>query len=159
VTRRCPSVSVVGGRAVLWHAQASPCISPFEDTSTPSITGHVGTSRAWAMDTSSRDMAFPSARPLGPSRGLHPRASLVLLYPSLCRMSSPSDRRAAPRPAVLGAALAGMLGGAPDGRRRGNTVTRSVCAVTTARTAPRGSVAIAFFHFFIWGHLRYDLPL
>jgi hypothetical protein len=47
-------------------------------------------------DTSSRDMAFPSACPCGTSRGLHPRAPLPLLYPSLCRMSSPSNRRAAP---------------------------------------------------------------
>jgi len=64
-------------------------------------------------------------------------APLTLLYPSLCRMSSPNNRRAAPRPAVLRAALAGMLGGAPEGRRRGNTVTRSVCAVAAARTSPR----------------------
>jgi hypothetical protein len=58
-----------------------------------SITGRVGTSRAWARDTSSRDMAFPSSCLRGPSRGLHPRASLTLLYPSLCRMSSPSEGR------------------------------------------------------------------
>jgi hypothetical protein len=58
--------------------------------------------------TSSRDMAFPSACPRGTSRGLHPRAPLPLLYPSLCRMSSPSNRRAAPRPAVLRAALASL---------------------------------------------------
>jgi hypothetical protein len=137
VTGRCPAVGVAGGMAALWHAQATPGVSPSEDTSTPSITGRVGTSRAWARDTSSRDMAFPSACPRGPSRGLHPRAHLGLFYPSLCRMSSPSNRRAAPRPAVLRAALAGMLGGAPEGRRRGNTVTRSVGAVAEARTSPR----------------------
>jgi hypothetical protein len=74
----------------------------------PSITGRVGTSRAWARDTSSRDMTIPSACPRGPSRGLHPRAPLTLLYPSLCRMSSPSNRRAAPHPAVLRAALASL---------------------------------------------------
>jgi hypothetical protein len=101
VTGRCPSVGVAGGMAALWHAQATPGVSPSEDTSTPSITGRVGTSRAWARDTSSRDMALPSACPRGPSRGLHPRALLTLLYPSLCRMSSPSNRRAAPHPAVL----------------------------------------------------------
>jgi hypothetical protein len=101
VTGRCPSVGVAGGMATLWHAQATPGVSPSEDTSTPSIMGRVGTSRAWARDTSSRDMAFPSACPRGPSRGLRPRALLTLLYPSLCRMSSPSNRRAVPRPAVL----------------------------------------------------------
>ena len=63
---------------------------------TPSITGRVGTSRAWARDTSSKDMALPSACPHDLSRGLHPRAPLTLLYPSLCRMSSPNNRRAAP---------------------------------------------------------------
>jgi hypothetical protein len=95
-------------------AQATSCVSPSEDTSTPSITGCVGTSRAWARDTSSRGMAFPSACPRGPSRGLYPRAPLTLLYPSLCHMSSPSNRRAAPHPAVLRAALAGMLRGQPS---------------------------------------------
>jgi hypothetical protein len=35
VTGRCPSVGVAGGRAALWHAQATPCVSPSEDTSAP----------------------------------------------------------------------------------------------------------------------------
>jgi hypothetical protein len=93
VTGRCPSVGVAGGRAALWHAQATPGVSPSEDTSTPSITGRVGTSQAWARDTSSRDMAFPPAYPRGPFRGLHLRPPLTLLYPSLCCMSSPGNRR------------------------------------------------------------------
>jgi hypothetical protein len=54
----------------------------------------------------------------GPSRGLHPRAPLPLLYPSLCRMSSPSNRRAVPRPAVLRAALAHL-------RVPGNSATKT----------------------------------
>jgi len=70
---------------------------------------------------------------------------MILLYPTLCRMSSPSNRRAAPRPAGLRAALAGMLGGAPEGRRRGNTVTRSVCAVAAAGTSPRGCLENSIF--------------
>ena len=107
MTGRCSSVGVAGGMAALWHAQATPGVSASEDTSTPSITGRVGTSRAWAGDTSSRDVAFPSACPRGPSRRLYPRAPLTLLYPSLCHMSSPSNRRAAPHPAVLRAGLAG----------------------------------------------------
>jgi hypothetical protein len=93
VTGRCPAVGMAGGMAALWHAQATPGVSPSEDTSTPSLAGRVGTIRAWARDMSSRDMAFPSTCPRGPSRGLHPRAPLTLLYPSLCRMSSPSNRR------------------------------------------------------------------
>jgi hypothetical protein len=105
VTGRCPSVGVAGGMA-LWPVQATPCVSPSEDTSTPSMTGRVSTSRAWTRDTSSRDMAFPFACP----RGLHLRAPLTLLYLSLGRMSSPSNKRAAPRPAVLRGVLAGMLG-------------------------------------------------
>ena len=121
MTGRCPSVDVAGGRAALWHAQATPGVSSSDDTSTPSITGRVGTSRAWARNTSSRDMAIPSAWPRGPSRGLHPMAPLTLLYPSLCRMSSPSNRR------------------------RGNTATRRVCAVAAASTSPRGFVAIFIF--------------
>ena len=137
MTGRCPSVGVAGGTAALWPAQATPCVSPSEDTSTPSITGRVGTSRAWTRDTSSRDMAFPSACPRGPSRGLHLRTPLTLLYLSLCRMSSPSNKRAAPRPAVLQGVLAGMLGVLSRGGAAGNTVTRSVCAVAAARTSPR----------------------
>ena len=63
---------------------------------------------------------------------------MTLLYPTLCRMSSPSNRQAAPRPAVLWAALAGMLGGAPEGRRRGNTVT--MIATRSAQGSRRGIV-------------------
>jgi hypothetical protein len=40
-----------------------------------------------------------------------------------------------------------MLGGAPEGRRRGNTVIQSVCAGAAARTSPRVSVAIFIFSF------------
>jgi hypothetical protein len=116
MTGRCPSAGVAGGMAALWHAQATP-----------------------------RDMAFPSACHRGPSRGLHPGAPLPLLYPSLCRMSSPSNRRAAPHPAVLRAALAGMLRGAPEVRRRGHTVRHGLQSVpmTTAsgRTIVRGRCA------------------
>src|SRR5262249_40977113 len=44
-----------------------------------------------------------------PSRGLHPRAPLMaLLYPTLCRLSSPSDSRAAPRSALLRAVPVGL---------------------------------------------------
>jgi hypothetical protein len=103
MTGRCPSAGVAGGMAALWHAQATP-----------------------------RDMAFPSACHRGPSRGLHPGAPLPLLYPSLCRMSSPSHRRAAPHPAVLRAALAGMLRGAPEVRRRGHTVRHGLQSVPLA---------------------------
>jgi hypothetical protein len=115
----------------------------------PSITGRVGTSWGWARDTSSRDMAFPSACPRGLSRGLHPRAPLTLLYPSLCRMSSPSNRRAAPRPAMLRAALAGMLGVLPRGgaaatpsapqksRRRGTRLPRAAPAHQGFQAATR----------------------
>jgi hypothetical protein len=98
--------SVWRERAALWYARATPSVSPSEDISPPSITGRVGTSWAWARDTPSRDMAFSSACP----RSLHLRAPLILLYLSLCRMSSPSNKRAAPRPAVLRGVLAGMLG-------------------------------------------------
>ncbi len=93
MTRRCPSVGVAGGRAALWPAQATPGVSPAEDTGTPSLAGRVGTSQAWARETSRRDLASPATCPRGPSRGLHPRTPLTLLYPSLCRMSSPGNRR------------------------------------------------------------------
>jgi hypothetical protein len=82
--------------------------------STPSITGRVDTSRAWARDTSIRNMAFPSAYALGPSQDLRSSAPLTLLYPSLCRMSSPSNRRAAPCPAVLWAVVLRTLTGVWD---------------------------------------------
>jgi hypothetical protein len=59
VTRRYPSVGVAGGMAALWHAQATPCVSPSEDTSTPSITGRVGTSRAWVGIRPARTWPFP----------------------------------------------------------------------------------------------------
>jgi Transposase DDE domain len=99
VTGRCPSVGVAGGMAALRRAQATPWVSPSEGTSTPSITGRVGTSRVWAGDIQQgHGLSLLMSR--GPSRGLHPRAPLTLLYPNLCRMSSPSNRRAA-APAVL----------------------------------------------------------
>jgi hypothetical protein len=95
-------------------AQATSCVSLPPRTPAPPPSRDAGTPRAWARDTSGRGMAFPSACPRGPSRGLYPRASLTLLYPSLCHMSSPSNRRAAPHPAVLRAALGGMLRGQPS---------------------------------------------
>jgi hypothetical protein len=72
VTGRWPSVGVADGRAGLYRAPATPGLSPSEDTSTPAITGRMGPARAWARETSSRDMAvasvpvaLPAAGPLG----------------------------------------------------------------------------------------------
>jgi hypothetical protein len=61
VTGRRPAVGVAGGMAAFCYAQATPGVSPSEDTSTPSITGRVDTARAWTKDASSRDLTLPEA--------------------------------------------------------------------------------------------------
>jgi hypothetical protein len=73
----------------------------------------------------------------GRSRGLHPRAPLTLLYPSLGRMSSPRNRRAAPHPAVLRAG--GDAGGCSEGTApRQHRDSARVCRRPGAHLASSG---------------------
>ena len=131
-----------GGRgAALWHAPATSS-SLSEETSTPPSRDTWTPVGAWARETSSRDMALPSACPRGPSRSLSPRAPFTLLYRSLCRVSSPSHRRAVPQHSMVKYGPAREVKGLLNETRIGtalSTLLLIACALLAGRCTMLGS--------------------
>ena len=105
MTGRWPSFGVAGERATLWHAPATPGIAPFEDTTPPPSWD------AWVL-LGHEPGRYPAGTwPVPPQIS---RGPLPLLYPSLCRLSSPSPRRTAPLLLAGGIDVPRCLGLASD---------------------------------------------